>query len=217
VTAVIEPFLAAADVAAAVLAASEVAAVWDEPSALAGYTVGGLAAHLLLATERTETVLDEEEPVGARVVGVAEFYGVNRVDDPADADQGLHPIVRDAAAKMAEQGPAGLAERFSSLVDRLRLRLPTVPPDRLVTILQVPDGATPLDTYLRTRIVELVVHVDDLACSAPALAAVELPVDAVDIAVDVFVELARSRSGDLAVVRAFTRAERAAPEVLRVL
>jgi hypothetical protein len=33
----------------------------------------------------------------------------------------------------------------------------------------------------------------------------------------VFVDLARARSGDIAVLRAFSRQERADPEVLRVL
>ena len=211
----IGPFLAAADCAAGVLAAEEVAAAWAEPSALAGYTVGGLGAHLLMATERTEAVLDEDEPIG-RLVDVAEFYGANRVDDPSDNETGLHVIVRDAAERMAAAaGASAIAERFSGLVDRLRVRLAEEPPDRLVTILQVKGGVTPLDTYLRTRIVELVVHADDLADSVGL--PLELPPAAVDVAAGVFVELARARSGDLAVVRAFTRAERSDPDTLRVL
>jgi len=206
------PFVAAAEVAARLVGRPEVAARWGEPSALAAYTVGGLVAHLLLATERTEGVLDEEEPVGRLVVGAAEFYGVNRVGTAADNETGLHPIVRAAAEKIAESGPAAVAERFTALVDRLRPRLPA---DRLVTILQVPDGATTFETYLRTRVVELVVHVDDIATSVGI--DVEPPPESVDVAVGVFVELARARSGDLAVIRAFSRAERAAPDTLRVL
>jgi hypothetical protein len=43
------------------------------------------------------------------------------------------------------------------------------------------------------------------------------PTAAVAVSLDVCLELARSRVGDLAAVRAFARTERALPEALRVL
>jgi mycothiol maleylpyruvate isomerase-like protein len=209
-------FLAAADDAAGVLGSEAVAQRWDEPSAVDGFTVGGLAAHVLTATARTEQVLDEPEPAMAEIVDVARFYGANRVAAPGDTEQGLHPVVRRLAADDAARGPDATVSDFTALVERLRERLLGERADRLVAVLQVPGGATPLDVYLATRVVELVVHIDDLAASV-GFADHQPPEVAVDVAVDVFVELARQRSGDAAVVRAFTRRERADADVLRVL
>ena len=214
--AVVTAFLAAADDAAGVLGSDAVAQRWDEPGAVDGFTVGGLAAHVLTATARTEQVLDEAEPAMAEIVDVARFYGANRMAGREDADQGLHPVVRRLAADDAARGPDAIAAEFTALVERLRARLEGERPDRLVPVLQEKGGATPLDVYLATRVVELVVHSDDLAASV-GLVDHQPPGVAVDVAVDVFVELARQRSGDIAVVRAFARRERADADVLRVL
>jgi hypothetical protein len=46
---------------------------------------------------------------------------------------------------------------------------------------------------------------------------IDIPEEAAAVALAAFVELARARSGDNAVLRAFARRERADPEVLRVL
>jgi hypothetical protein len=93
--------------------------------------------------------------------------------------------------------------------------LSTADPARLVSVVNVRGGATPLETYLRTRVVELVVHGDDLSASVGL--AYEVPAAAAEVTLGVCLELARARSGDLAVVRAFTRRERADPGTLRVL
>jgi len=73
-----------------------------------------------------------------------------------------------------------------------------------------------LDDYLPTRIVEIVVHADDLAVSVGA-PPVPFPADVVDVVVDVLVRTARVTHGDLAVVRALSRRERDAADALRVL
>jgi len=72
----------------------------------------------------------------------------------------------------------------------------------------VPGGATPLGCYLASRVVELVVHPDDLAVSVN-LREVTPQRSAASIVIGVFVEMARHRSGDLDVIRAPARAERA--------
>ena len=57
-----------------------------KPSALAHYTVGGVAAHAVHGVLWLEQVLKDAEPVGLRQVTVGEFFGVNRVDDAEDGD-----------------------------------------------------------------------------------------------------------------------------------
>ena len=212
---VVEAFAAAGAATAAVVGSDDVARAWDGPSALAGYRVGGLAAHTLLATARLETVLAEEPLADPVVVDLAGFYGPNRVEAPADADAGLHPLIRAAAVDAAARGPAAVAEQLRDVLVRLREPLAAADPGRLVSVVNVRRGATRLDTYVRTRVVELVVHGDDLAASV-GLAYVAPPA-AVDVTLGVCLELARARSGDLAVVRALVRRERADADVLRVL
>ena len=211
---VVEAFFAAGAATAAVVGSPEVAAAWDEPSALTGYRVGELAGHTLLATARLEAVLAEEvEP--RTVVDLAGFYGPNRVDDPTDTDAGLHPLIRAAAADVAQSGPDAVAAELRAVLDRLQDGLTTADPARPVSVVNVRGGATPLETYLRTRVVELVVHGDDLAASVGL--SYEVPAAAAEVTLGVCLELARARSGDLAVVRALTRRERADLDVLRVL
>ena len=72
-----------------------------------------------------------------------------------------------------------------------------------------------LDEYLRTRLVELTVHIDDLAISVDV--APSVPAEAYAAAMDVLVAVGRRRHGDLAVLRALTRRERDQVEALRVL
>jgi hypothetical protein len=74
-----------------------------------------------------------------------------------------------------------------------------------------------LSDYLRTRVLEVIVHGDDLASSVPAMRVPVPPPDAVGVSLGVCMELARERIGDLASLRAFTRMERALPDALRIL
>ena len=196
----------------------EVAAGWSAPSALEGLTVGAVVAHLVLATERTATVLEAEPPSGdeVRAVGLADFYGPNRIDDRASLEDGLPAFVRDSAAAKSEAGPEAVVAELAALGPRLRPLLESAPADRIVPVVQVRGGAASLDDYLVTRVIELVVHTDDLACSV-GLELPDPPAEVLAVAGAAFVELAAARAGGRAVVRAFTRGERADPEVLRVL
>jgi uncharacterized protein (TIGR03083 family) len=211
----VDAFFLAGEATASVVGSPEVAAAWSAPSALADYRVGELAGHTLVATARLELVLGEEEPVGATVVDLPTFYGTNRVDDPATTDGGFHPLIRAVGAESAERGPEAVAAELRGTLDRLRPLVAGADPGRLVSVLNVRNGATALEEYLRTRVVELVVHGDDLAASVGLT--YEPPAAATDVTLDVCLELARARSGDVAVVRALVRRERADPDVLRVL
>ncbi len=211
----VDAFFLAGEATAAVVGSPEVAAAWSAPSALADYRVGELAAHTLVATARLELVLGEEQRPGATVVDLPTFYGTNRVDDPSITDAGHHPLIRAVAGESAGRGPEAVARELRSTLDRLRPALAGADLGRLVSVLNVRNGATPLEEYLRTRVVELVVHGDDLAASVGL--PYEVPPVAADVVLDACLALARARSGDLDVVRAFVRRERADAETLRVL
>jgi hypothetical protein len=95
--------------------------------------------------------------------------------------------------------------------------LPALRADRAVPLLRLPDAATSLADYLRTRVLELVVHGDDVVASVAGLVVADPPAAAVETCLGLCMELARAQLGDLQALRAFTRSERAAPDALRIL
>ena len=60
--------------------------------------------------------------------------------------------------------------------------------------------------FASSRLCEVVIHADDVAFSVVLTATVDTAV--VDVLVDLLTRTARARHGDLAVIRALTRAER---------
>ena len=66
-----------------------------------------------------------------------------------------------------------------------------------------------LDGYLETRIVELVIHSDDLGASCPGVDVEALPAGAWAVARRVVAGVAARRAGDRAFVLGLSRAERA--------
>lgn len=208
-------FFEACELALGVVRSDAVAGAWDRPSALDGFTVGALASHLYSAIRLFESALAKPEAPDLRLATYTDFYSLNRVAEPSDLEDPFQVAIRDDATRRSAAGAAVLAEKFSDLIARLRQVLEPMPLDRPVPVWRIEGGATSLTDYLLTRIVELLVHADDLAVSVGV--DIDLPPHASSAAFDVFVELARARFGDRAVLRAFTRKERGDPEVLRVL
>jgi hypothetical protein len=212
----VDAFFAAGERAHGLLRSPEVAASWDRPSALAGYSVGGLAGHLLRATGRTEQLVTGPEPAAAEVVGLPSFFGAARIERPADLDSDFQRALREDGERSGALGPDAVADSFGLLLARLATTLPTVAPDRLVPVLTIPGAATTFENYMRSRVVELIVHTDDLAVSADVDPSEPGPAPA-SVAIAALVELARARTGDLAVIRALARSERAGPDDVRAM
>ena len=204
-------FLDAAGQAADLLARREVAAHWEDDSALALFTVSALAGHLLRGMTVVEQYLQGPEPDG-EPVSAAEYFHFLRVS--ADITAPANEAIRARGADTAAGGPTVVAAEAASARARLPELLAAVDPARRLRV--VGGLVTTLDAYLRTRIVELVVHADDLATSV-GVATPVCSADAADIAIDTLVGVARLRHGDGAVVRALTRRERDAVPALRVL
>jgi hypothetical protein len=72
-----------------------------------------------------------------------------------------------------------------------------------------------LDEFLATRVVEVMVHADEIAASV-ALPSPSFPSESGDAVIARLVGVCRRRRGDTAVIRAFTRRERDAVDALRV-
>lgn len=210
-TSVRQTFLDAGRVAAELLARPEVERAWDSPSALPELTVRGLAGHLLRATGSVAAYLDRAEPDG-EPVSAAGYY-VQAVAEP-DIHSEVHRAIRQRGEQEATGGYESVRDRSYELLETLRARLDAEPPERKVRAYQ--DIVLTIDDYLVTRLIELVVHVDDLAVSV-GLPTPELPREATALAIEALVEVARLKHGDTAVLRALTRRERDEVGALRVL
>ena len=204
-------FLATGSVAADLIASPEVAVAWDGPSALREFTVRGLAGHLLRATGSVEAYLARPEPSG-EPIGPAAYY-VQAVDEP-DIDSEIHRAIRQRGEEQAAGGYESVVAEARAVLDRLAQRLEAEPRGRVVRAYK--DLVLTIDDYLVTRLIELVVHVDDLAVSV-GLPLPELPAEATGLAIGALVEAARLKHGDVAVLRALARRERDEVEALRVL
>lgn len=186
---------------------------FEAPSALAEFSVRGLAGHLRRAMTVVETYLDQ--PVtgdGAEALSAAAYYAGMPADrDPAsDFNRAIRQRGLEAAPGRADDFPLEWADTAAQVISRLERE----PADRLV---QVYGGLVmALDDYLVTRLVELVVHADDLAVSLDVPAPALTPA-ATGLVIATLVDVGRLRHGDTAVVRALTRRERDSVEALRVI
>jgi hypothetical protein len=210
----VDVYLSAVDWLRAVMSHAEVVDSWDQPSAVADYTVGGVAAHAVHGVLWLERVLKDPEPVGLRRAKVPEYMGLNRSED--DEDDPFGASLRSAAEAFAQTGAHIVAAALRVSRDELATLLSAVPASRAVPVIRVPGAYSPLSEYLPTRILEAIVHGDDVASSMTALQVPGPPSAAVAVCLDVCLELAQARLGDFETLRAFTRVERAVPDALRV-
>ncbi|WP_042414815.1 maleylpyruvate isomerase family mycothiol-dependent enzyme [Streptacidiphilus anmyonensis] len=200
-----ESYLAAAEAAVSLLAHPSVADAWDEPSALKGYAVSGLAGHLAGQIGVVAKVLDGPEPDTEPVTLLDSLLQARWLD--ADQDGEVHRGSRGRGAEYAAAGPQALAARTAETLDRLRRDLPRQSPQRVVQFPWGPPSLSLAD-LLTNRLMELVVHLDDLAVSV-GVPTPELPAAATDAVVRLLATLAARRHGSVPVLRALTRAERA--------
>lgn len=203
-------YLDVATVVTELLANPAVVRHWDHPSVLARFQVRGLAGHLARSILQVEWYLDAE--VGdARPITASEYYAA--MAGVGDPESELNVGVRQRGEEVATQGPAVLVERTVAALSRLRTRLPAEPTESSVEAL---GRVLPLDEYLKTRLVEMTVHTDDLALSV-GLPPPEVPAKAYGVAIETLVGVATLRHGPLAILRALTRQERQGTEILRAL
>jgi hypothetical protein len=205
VTPEVEAYLAAAGSARELIAHPRVAQAWEQPSALAGFTVGGLAAHLGWMIVLVDDALASEPPNLPAVTAEEHYRRAPWADADLDAD--INVAIRHGGEQAAADGPAAFLARLDAALARVRADLPGTDPDRLVAT-PVGAWALPLPQSLLTRLVEIAVHSDDLAVSV-ALPTPELPDAVIRPVLGLLVMLAADRHGQPALLRALTRSERA--------
>lgn len=205
----------AADAFAAVLTDPAVTGSWTSPSVLEGYTIGGLAAHVVAAIAWLVPLMDAAEPSGPASLDRWNYYLDMRVTPGLPVPSTQQSLVT-AAERAAQRGSEAVSTKFASALEQCRERLHGAELTRVVDLRPALDHTMRLDAFLATRVVELVVHGSDLAASAslPAPAAGDA---AITVVLDTLVGTARRRHGDVEVVRALARHDRAAEAVFPVL
>jgi len=202
-------YLAAAGQAAALLGEPEVAAAWEQPSALAEMTVNALAGHLAYQIFSVSAVLDgpasEQDPIP-----LLEHYArAAWLGAPLDSE--VNVGIRARGEDIAAEGAQSLVNRAAAALAAQQTKLAGVPADQVVYLPQT-GWALSLGDYLTTRTLELAVHMDDLAVSV-GLPARELPDAAFDPVLVLLARLAARRHGQAALLRALARAERASTAI----
>ena len=206
-------YTAAATVAVELIELPEIAARWEDQSVLDGMTIGSLAAHLARSILQVGWFLDGDITNVAEPVSATTYYA--RLAGTMSRSSALNSGVEARSAETAILGAQPVATEARASLEQLRVRLPTEDVNRRVAVAHRPGEEIFLDEYLRTRLVELAVHTDDLALSINVTATV--PMAAISTAVDLLVAAARERHGDIAVLQALARRERDTVMALRVL
>ena len=200
-------FLQAAAEAANLIGRRDLGEKWAEPSVLPGLEIGAVAGHLGRAVLTVHWYLDMPEGDPPTITAGEYFASVtNEHDSDANVE------IRGRAVEAARGGWARLYLDIGNALDHLHRRLPDENPDH-----RIPTGGRTLllDEYLRTRIVELVVHIGDL-CRSLGIDTPDLP-DATRVAIGVLLDTAMFRHGEVRVLNALARRELDDVEALRVL
>ncbi|WP_067712633.1 maleylpyruvate isomerase N-terminal domain-containing protein [Nocardia yamanashiensis] len=202
-TAVRDAYLSAATATGTLLANPAVAAAWEQPSALPEFSLHGLAGHLAAQVLHVTPVLETEPPV-APSLSVTEFFTHSPAFE-AGVDADISVWIRRNGESTAADGVDSLVRRVETAIEHQRTALFTQAPDRLIGIL---DRPMLLDDFLLTRMLEIVVHSDDLAVSA-GIPTPAFPAQVFEPVLHLLASLTVTRHGQTAVLRALTRAERA--------
>jgi uncharacterized protein (TIGR03083 family) len=193
-------FLEASQLAIDLIASDPVAERWTEPSALPGYDIAGLSGHLGRGLGTPLIYLAEPIPAEENVITPGQYFASVDSDDDA-----LHASIRARGSAASAGGQGGLVAELDRTLGTLTTRLDDEPFDRRVPVFG--GHVMYLDEYLVTRLVELLVHGDDLTVSVGA-GPLEWPGEAMDLVLATLVEAAAIRHGSSALITALSRRER---------
>ncbi|GAA3516617.1 maleylpyruvate isomerase N-terminal domain-containing protein [Actinocatenispora rupis] len=196
-------FLGAARTALALLGHDRVRTRWDAPSVLPRMTVGMLACHLGRQLERAHEILPTAG-TGAPIGTAAEHYEraawvtAVSLDDPS--------MDRTTDERQAAAGVDAMLARCAAAYRSVDGLLTAGGAAAVVTIPWQGWSLRRAD-FLLTRLVEIVVHSDDLARSID-IDTPEFASDAIRPVLHLLVDLAAARHGQSALISALTRRER---------
>lgn len=196
--------LRAVDSLVDLVATPQVAAGWGRESALPGMTVGGLTRHLVSQPECAVEFLTTPPPGHAETVSLRDYFArVDWLEAPVDAPE--NTSIRDDFNDLADPGPADSLDVLERSRAGLAQAIASAGP---TTYVPWQDCALPTDDFLVIRLLEIVVHADDLAVSL-GLPTPRFDPDVLDPVLGLLAVLSQRRHGQDVVVRALAREERA--------
>ncbi|SER84905.1 TIGR03083 family protein [Lentzea xinjiangensis] len=204
-----EDFLATARTALDLLRHERVAQNWTKPSALPEFGVSGLAGHLAYQALPLPSMISAP-PGDEPVVGLMEHYARANWTE-LDTGSEFHTRIRAGGEKLASDGHSALGDLLERTLDDLAESLPGLD-DRPVRMPHWGPWAVPLDEYLLSRLMEFVVHCDDLAVSV-GVDTPEFPRHVNEAVIDLLTRMALNRHKAIDVVRALSRKERAPQDI----
>jgi len=198
-------FLSAVDLTLDLAARREVRDAWGHESACAGMTVGGLTHHLLKQAGNTMLGL-RAAPHAEPPIALQEHYA-RAAWVEATPDDEVNVSIREGDNEAAQVGPDVVLElgrewahELPTLVDAART------PDTIFIPWQ--GWSLTTEDFLTTRMMEMVVHGDDLAASI-GIDTPTYPDGVVRPVLDLLTGVAMRRHGQAAVVRGLSRPQRA--------
>jgi hypothetical protein len=196
-------FPLAAAVAQDLIQRGEVRDQWLLPSALPKMSIGALACHLGRQVVRSAELLRLATGIPPLDCVDAHYHRAAWVMSTSPDDP---PNDRSTDEAEAELGAAALAGRCSEALETVR-QLLTDGTARDVVPIPWQGWSLRRDDFLLTRMLEIVVHTDDLALSV-GVRTPEFPAEVFAPVRDLLVRLAVRRHGQSAVISALARSER---------
>jgi hypothetical protein len=187
----------------------EVRERWGEESACAGMTVGALAHHTVRQVEMLVRLFPDAL-TDAKPISLLEHYrraawANTRLDDE------VNTAIRDTDNQRAAGGPAELSGHATGQLVGLATALASVEDDEAV-LLDWQGWSLTAGDFAVTRLMEMLVHGDDLAASVD-LETPEFPEEAARRVLSLLTEVAVDRHGQTALVRTLSRPQRAPESV----
>jgi hypothetical protein len=189
----------------------EVAARWSDESACDGMTIGGLGHHLVAQVDIAVRLLGGTPSEQAPIPLLEHYRRAAWVHTPLDAE--ANTTVRESANAEAGSGFGGLEARVADGLAALPAALAGAEgrePDSVLIPWQ--GWALTAHDLMTTRLMELVVHSDDLAASID-VETPQFPDDVVAAVLALLTGVAVERHGQTALVRALARPQRAPGQV----
>ena len=202
-------FLSAVDLTVDLAARPEVRAAWDAESACAGMTVGGLTHHLLRQAGNTVLGLQADPaqtPAGTPVIALQEHYA-RAAWVEAGPDDEANVSIREGDNEAAGVGPDVVLELGREWAAELPALL-AAPRSPDTFFIRWQGWSLTTEDFLTTRMMEMVVHGDDLAASV-GVDTPTYPDEVVRPVLDLLTGVAVRRHGQTAVVRGLSRPQRA--------
>lgn len=131
---------------------------WSAASVLPGYTMGGIAGHVLSLMMGLQRRIEAQE-AEVHTIPYSDWYGT------ALASSESHAGLIQMGEELAARGPARLGADLRAVGETLAPSLSGARADRVIPLASVPGAGVRLDDFLRTRFVEIIVHADDVAVS----------------------------------------------------